>query len=79
MEASLQTNPYSAEAKAAGTQAEEEERYEEEAESNHEEQIESCFGTLLEEDPQSQETPQGGREEIRTQPWGLRTQSCLVE
>ena len=30
---------------------------EEEAESNHEEQIESCPGTLLQADPQGQETP----------------------
>ena len=30
---------------------------EEEAESNHEEQIESCPGILWEADPQSQETP----------------------
>ena len=41
---------------------------EEEAESNHEEQIESCPGILWEADPQSQETPHGGREELRTQP-----------
>ena len=52
---------------------------EEEAESNHEEQIKSCPGTLWEADPQSQETPQGGREEFRTQPRRLRTQFCHEE
>ena len=47
--------------------------------THHEEQIESCPGTLWEEDPQSQKTPQGGREELSTQPWQLRTQSYCVE
>ena len=61
---------YSVEAKAAGTKADEEE-----AESNHKEQIESSPGTLWKADPQSQETPQGGQEELHTQPRRLRTQS----
>ena len=53
-----------------------EQRDEEEADSNHEGQTESCLGTLWEADPQSQETPQGGREELHTQPRRLITQSC---
>ena len=51
----------------------------EEEESNHQEQIESCSGNLWEGDPQSRETPQGGREEFCTQPWQPRTLSSLVE
>ena len=43
-----------------------EQRDEEEAESNHDGQTESCSGTLWEADRQSQETPQGGREELHT-------------
>ena len=43
-----------------------EQRDEEEAELNHEEQIEFCLGTLWEGDRQSQETHQGGREKILT-------------
>ena len=56
-----------------------EQRDEEEADSNHEGQTESCLGTLWEADPQSQETPQGGSEEGLTQPGQLRTQSCCVK
>ena len=52
-----------------------EQRDEEEAGLNHKGQIEFCPGTLWEVDRQSQETRQGGREKIRTQPRRLRTQS----
>ena len=73
MEASSQTKRTQQRLKLQEYKLKREQLDEEKVTLNHEEQIETCPVTLWEEDPQSLETPQGGREELHTQPWQLRT------